>query len=439
MANVQVETVDAVRRRLVVEIPAQEVTRELDRAFGELSQTASVRGFRRGRVPRAVLERVAGDKLRAEVFERLVQDSFLDALRDEKIEAIGHPEITTESAAQAGEPLRYSATVEVKPEIVVGKYDGVAVERPLRVVEEADVEAYLDQARQSAARVEPITDRQETRAGDVATLDYEAREDGRLLGKGEDRLVEAGGDDALEMGSHLVGVNVGDATDFEISYPEDFDNSDLAGKTVAFHVTVKAIGDRQVPELDDDFAKAYGGMDDLAQMRQSVRDELESQAVRAADGAARASIVDLLLQENDFEVPQGMVNRRADGLVNEFLSSMGPRRPPASQERDVREHLRKELEPRALQQVRANLLLEAIANAEGLEVAEDEIESEIENQVQHAGTAGDQLRSLYRDPSARMGIRLQMLRERALDRVVEKANVQTVEEKSSVAGTPGNG
>ena len=427
------------RRRLVVEIPARDVTQELDRAFSELRQTASVRGFRRGRVPRAVLERVAGDKLRAEVFERLVQDSFLEALREEQIDPVGQPEIETESAARAGEPLRYSATVEVKPEFEVGSYDGVAVERPLRVVEDIDVEAYLEHARQQAARIEPIDGRDETQAGDIATLDYEARVAGALIGKADDRLVEVGGDDALEMGSHLVGLAVGDTIDFEIVYPGDFDTPDLAGKTVAFSVTVKAVGSREVPAIDDDFAKAYGGFDDLVQMQTKVREELEAQAARAADGAARSSIVDMLLQENDFEVPQTMVDRSAEGLVSEFLASMGQRRPPASREQEMRDHLRQEMEPRARQQVRANLLLEAIAGRENIEVGDDDIDHEIEHQAQHAGTAGARLKSLYQDPSARMGLRLQMLRERALDRVVEKANVRTVEEKSSVAGTPGNG
>ena len=439
MANVQVETVDSVRRRLVIEIPADDVTQEINRAFSDLKRTANVPGFRQGKAPRSVLEKVAGDRVRAEVFERLVQDSFVDALRQEKIEPVGQPEIATESAAQAGQPLRYSATVEVKPEFELGSYDGIAVERPLRKIGDEDVDGYLEQARQSAARVEPILVRTEVEAGDIATVDYEARIDGNLVGKGDDRLVEVGGEDKQELGYHLVGMEVGSSRDFEISYPEDFSNADLAGKTVAFHATVKAIGTREVPSLDDDFAKAYGGFESLEEMRTKVREELEAQAVRSADGSARNSIVDLLLENNPFDVPQAMVDRRADGLVSEFFSSMGPRRPPASRENEVRAQLREEMQPRARQQVRANLLLEAIAAREGLEVGDDEIDHEIEHQAEHAGSAGAQLKSLYQDPSARMGLRLQMLRERALDRVLEKANVQTVEEKSSVAGPPGNG
>ncbi len=439
MANVQVETVDAVRRRLLIEVPAQQVTMEFDRAFSELAQTATVRGFRRGRVPRTVLERIAGDRLRAEVFERLVQDSFLDALRDENIEPVGSPEISTEAAAQSGQPLRYSVTIEIKPEVTVGPYDGVAVERPLRMIGDDDVDGYLEQAQQSAARIEPITDRAVAQADDVATVDYEARVGDRLIGKGDDRLVMVGGDDVVEMGAHLTGVEVGSTTEFTIVYPDDFSNADLAGKTVAFKATVKAVGERRLPPIDDDFAKAYGGFDVLETMKNRVREELKAHAERAADNAARSAVIESLLRENEFEVPQAMVDRRADSMVSEFLASGAQRRPPARQEQEIRERLRQELEPRARQQVRANLLLESIARAEAIEVSEDEIAAAIEHQIEHAGASGEQLRTLYDDPAARSGLRLQMLRERALDRVMEKANVRTVEEKSSVAGTQGNG
>ncbi len=446
MASVQVETVDSVRRRLVVEIPAEDVTREIDQAFSELRQTANVPGFRRGRVPRAVLERVAGERLRAEVLERLVQDSFIDALRGENIDAIGYPEITTESAAQSGEPLRYSATVEVKPEVQLVDYAGIEVERPLRAVADDDVDGYLEQMRQSAARIEPIVDRTTAAPGDVATIDYEARVGDRLIGKGDDRLVKVGGDDRTELGAHLANVEVGASTEFTIAYPDDFGRPELDGKTVAFTARLKSIGTREVPPLDDDFAKAYGGFDGLAQMKTRVREEMEAQAGRTADAAARSAIVEALLRENHFDVPNSMVERRAESLVGEFLASMGQRRPAVSQEQEVREKLRAEMEPRARQQVRANLVLEAIARSEGLAVSDDEIAAEIDRHVEHAGASGvgsERLRALYSDPSARMGLRLQILRDRALDRVLEKANVRTVaatlEEKSSVAGTPGNG
>ena len=439
MASVEVESVDGVRRRLVIEVPAQDVTREIDRAFSELGKTATVRGFRRGRVPRRVLERVAGDKLRSDVFERLVQDSFIDAIRDENIEPVGQPEIETESSAEAGKPLRYTATVEVVPEIELSSYDGIAAERPLRTIGDQDVEDFIEHVRRSATRIEPITDRDDTRAGDVATVDYDVRDGEKLLGRAEDRLIEVGGDDPYEIGAQILDANVGDDVHFDMDFPEDFENSNLAGRLVRVEVSIKALGTREVPPLNDDLAKSYGGYDNLEEMRAGARKELQERADRVADDSVRASIIESLLREHEFEVPHAMVHRRAHGLVDEMISQMGARRPTASQEHEAREQLMKSAEPRAREQVRSSLLLEAIAKAEGIEISDDEIDREIEQIVQTAGYGADRLRSLYSEPTARMGLRKQLMRQRALDQVVEKANVLTVEEKTSVAGDSGKG
>ncbi len=439
MANVEVESVDALRRRLVIEVPAQDVTREIDRAFSELGQTASVRGFRRGRVPRKVLEKVAGDQLRAEVFEKLVHQTYHDALHEEKIEPVGRPEIVSESPAQSGEPLRYSVTVEVKPEIALGRYDGIAAERPLRTITDEDVEALMENVRQSAARVEPVEDRDVSCAGDVVTVDYHVREGETSMGRAENRMIEVGGDDRLELGWYLDEAEVGSDVHFDIDFPADFHNPSIAGKTLTFEVLVRSIGSRIVPPLDDDFAKSYGGYESLDEMRRIMRQSMEERAMRSADDTVRSVLIESLLREHDFEVPHSMVAQRAESMADEALADMRERRPPASREWEVREQLCKEVEPRAREQVRANLLLEAIAAAEGIEVSESEIDAEIAEIVQGAGAAADRARALYRDTAARMALRVQLMRQRALDQVVEKANVQTVEENSSVAGNAKKG
>src|SRR3990172_5742217 len=174
--KVDVETVDPVRRRLAVEVPAEEVSAELEKAYAELARSAKVRGFRPGRVPRPVLERMFGDRVHADVFGRLIQHSYLAVIEERQIPAVGRPEIVTEQA-EPGAALRYRATVEVKPEVRVEGYAGLEVERPILRVVEDDVNAYLEGMRAAAAHLHPISDRHEVRSGDVVTLDYEARVD----------------------------------------------------------------------------------------------------------------------------------------------------------------------------------------------------------------------------------------------------------------------
>ena len=179
--KVDVETVDSVRRRLAVEVPAEEVSAEIEKAYVQLARGAKVRGFRPGRVPRPVIERLFGDRVRAEVFEKLIQQSYAEVVEEQRIAAVGRPEIVTEQA-RPGEVLRYSATVEVKPEIVVEHYAGLDVERPLAPVADAEVDAFLERLRQSSAQLRPIVERTTVESGDVVTVDYEGRVDGRARG-----------------------------------------------------------------------------------------------------------------------------------------------------------------------------------------------------------------------------------------------------------------
>ncbi len=432
MAKVSLETVDTVRRRLAVEVPAIEVTTEIERAYDQLRRTASVRGFRPGRAPRAVLEQLFGDRVRADVFGKLVHDSFHEALRDQKLDPVGQPEIITERA-EPGEALRYSATVEVRPDVVATGYAGLRVERPLRTVVDQDVDAFLENLRQSAAQLHPISDRTVAQPGDVAIVDYEARSNARLLGRAEARLVAVSTDSTEGIGGHLDGAEVGRAVEYGVDYPEDHSNPDLAGKHVEFHVLVKSLAHKEVPALDDEFAKTHGGSDTVAELRERVRRQLETTALREADGAARAALVDQLVGSHTVEVPRAMVERRVEALAEYLFDSLGPRRPPASREAEVRAQLRGELEPRATAQVKASLILDAIAAQEGLEVADADLDAQIEQLAQHAGNAAARMRALYQDANARASLRARMLQERALDLVLDRAEVRTVAPTSSVA------
>jgi trigger factor len=437
--KVTVETVDSVRRRLAVEVPADTVRSEIERTFDSLRRNAKVRGFRPGRVPRPVLERLFGDQVRADVFNKLIQDSYAEALREQELEPVGHPEVVTEQA-ELDAPLRFSVTVEVKPDVVATRYQGLEADRRVRPVDDADIDRFLNDLRESLAQLRPITDRTVTQGGDMATIDYEARIGDRVVGKGEGRVVEVeGGAPPTSLGAHLLDRTVGVPIDFTVDYPADHAHTELAGQSVAFHVVVKSLATKELPRLDDEFAKDHGECDTLAALRARVRQQLEAAALREADGALRATLVEQLVSAHELEVPHSMVERRTELLVEEFLDSLGPRRPPASREADLRARLHDELHTRAHQQVKAGLVLEAIARQERLTVSDDELDGQIERIVERAGKARERLRALYREPAARMRFRAQLLQERALDRVVEQARVKTVPLTSSVADTLGNG
>lgn len=438
MTKVALETVDAVRRRLAVEIPAGDVTAEIDRAYEQLRRKARVPGFRQGRAPRSVLERMFGDQVRADVFGRLVSESYAEALREQQIDPVGQPEIVTEHA-EPGAPLRYSATVEVRPDVVASGYNGLAAERPLRPTTDADVDQFVEGLRQEQARLVPIDDRRVAQRGDVATIDYEARIGGKLVGRGEKRLVTIGGEPTDGPGAHLDGVEIGTRASFDVDYPAQHANPELAGQHVSFQAVITALAAREVPALDDAFARQVADLENLGALRARVREQLEAAARRDADSSVRSALIARLVSSHAFDVPHAMVERRTEALVEEVLDGLGPRRPPASREDEVRARLRAELEARAREQVKAGLVLDAIAAQEHLEVDDGEIEARIDRLAEAAGKARERVRALYEDGAARALLRSRLLQERAVELVVERAAVTDVEPASGVAGVAGNG
>ena len=438
MTKVALETVDAVRRRLAVEIPAGEVTAEVDRAYDQLRRKARVPGFRPGRAPRAVLERMFGDQVRADVFGRLVSESYVEALREQHIDPVSEPEIVTERA-ELGEPLRYSATVEVRPSIAASGYTALTAERPVRPITEADVDRFLDGVRLRQARLVPITERRVAHRGDIATIDYEARIGARLIGRGQRRLVEVGGAPTDGPGAHLDGVEIGVPTTAEVDYPAEHANPELAGQRVTLRITIASLATRELPALDEAFAQSVGDCATVAELRQRVREQLDAAAKREAESSVRASLVARLVTSHDFEVPQAMVERRTEAMVEEALESLGTRRPSASREAEVRAQLRGELQARARDHVKAGLLLEAIAAQERLAVQDVDLDAHIDHLAEAAGKARERVRTLYQDASARAGLRSRLLQERAIEWVAAHASITDVEEGSSVAGVPRNG
>ena len=439
--KVEVETVDSVRRRLAVEVPEEEVRAEIERAYGELGRHARVRGFRPGRTPRPVLEQLFGDQVRADVFGRLIQQSYAEALRERGLAVVSQPQIVTERA-EPGASLRYSATVEVRPDVDVGGYTGLAVDRPLAPVAEADIDAYLRRLQESLAQLHPVTDRRPVQRGDVVTLDYEARLGARLVGRGENRLVEIGrGGFGPDFDSAIEGSEIGDPREVSVRYPDDHANAELAGQLVQFQVTLKSLATKQVPPLDDDFAKDHGECASLDELRDRVRQQLEAQANQRADEAMRAALAEQLVKAHpDLLVPDAMVHRRAHALAEDLVRSMrDPRVPPKGDEGALIERLSHDLEPQARDQVKAALLLEAVARQEELVVNDADLDAHIEQLCAQAGTAAERVRALYRDDDARAALRARLMQQRALDFVASRATVTNVVSRESVADANQNG
>lgn len=417
-ARTTVHDESAVRKRIDIEVPAEEVQRELDRGFERVRQQAHIRGFRPGRAPRKVVEQAYGEQIRREVIARLVEHSFHHAIEDHALAVVGSPEIDA-GELSPGEPLRYTVTVDVRPTIVVGDLSGIAVERAVPVITEEDVERTIDAMRERAAELRPITDRATVEAGDMVTLDLTSE-------LGDDRqsrqgvVVEAGsGPFPLALERQLVGRRLGETAQIEVPYPADYANGSLAGKTVRFEVRVTELHAKELPALDDEFARDHGLGDTLAELRARVQADLEQQAAAHAEAQVRDNVLRVLLERHEFEVPASLVVRRCDGI----LASVGVRLPEGPEGEQMLARLREQVRPQAEREVRADLLLDAIAAQRQIEVSDGDVDAEIAAMAARERQAPERLRAFYERAEAREALRARLRRVRALEHVVSLARI----------------
>ena len=427
--RVVVETLSPVRKRVQVEVPASEVQGELDRAYATVARDARIRGFRQGRVPRAVLERMFGDQVRREVLTRLVEHSFHHAIEAERLDVVGAPEIDADGLTP-GASLKYSATVDIRPIIEVGDTSGVEVARPVYEVDDADVDRALDSLRESVAQLKPIEDRFVVESGDVVAINVGTQLEGGQPQRREGALVEAGsGTFPLALESQLVGHTKASHVTIDVPYPADYGNASLAGKTVRFDVEIVDLKHKELPDLDDDFARDHGRAESLADLRSKVRADLEGQASARADAAVQDALLEQLIARYGFEVPPSLVDRRCDAL----LSAFDVRIPDGPEGAELLERLRKDVRPRAERDVRVDLLLDAIAAVRGVTIDDPALDAEIDTLARRQQQAPERIRSFYERPEARHALRNRLAREQTLALVLSEAKVTPQAARKDVA------
>jgi trigger factor len=428
-SRVTLEDLGPIRKRLQVEVPADAVQSELDRAFETVGQRARLRGFRPGKAPRAVLERVFGADVRREVLGKLVEESFHDAVAQHDLAVVGTPDIDAQ-AITPGEPLRYSATVEIRPAIALGDLSGLSATRPSTAITDEDVERTIGALRESVAQLRPVEDRTVVEAGDIVTVDLTTRlDDGEPVHR-EGVLLEAGGGAfPLALERQLVGQSRGARLTVRVPYPADYPNAGLAAKTAEFDVLLKDLRVKELPPLDDDFARDHGRCDSLVELRARVRADLEREAEGRADDVVRDAVLDQLLARHPFEVPSTLVDRRAEAL----LGSLEVRLPAGGDRAQALARLRDQLRPRAERLVRVVLLLDALGEREGVSATDDDVRGEIEAIAARERQVPERVRALYERPEMRAALRAKIVRDRALARLLAAARVMPPSAAESVA------
>jgi len=400
-----VENLEKNLRKLTVEVEQEIVDQELDRAFQRLRRNVNIAGFRKGRIPRPLFERRYGrELLYEEALEHIVSRAYGQAIEDAGLEPIDQPEVDVEQIEE-GKPLTFTAVVQVKPEVSLPDYKSFSLplaDRPDVTPEDVDEE--LHRLREKQAQASPITEEEAVLAeGLLAIIDYEGRVGEEEPFRHEDYLVRIGDGTLLpQFEENIKGARAGERRSFTVSYPDDYVNTDLSGKEVAFQVTVKELKRLELPELNDEFARTVGEYETLDSLREDIRLHLELGMERERLREYERQVVDKLVQESEVEVPEVMVERRVDREVEGFAQQLQGRGSSLDSYKEMTgktdEDIRDEMRQEAADDIRRSLVLEAVARAEQIEVTAEEFDRAAEDFVRAVGLP--QLRRVMRPDSA---------------------------------------
>lgn len=386
---------------LTFEVSPEEFEKGLDQAFKKVVKTIEIPGFRKGKVPRKIFEQRFGvESLFQDAVDIVLPDAYMNSVAEAGIEPIDQPEIDIEQI-ERGKPLIFTANVEVKPEVTLGDYKGLEVEEQDVEVTDEDVDHELEHLREHQAEL-VIKEDGEVENGDTVVMDFEGFMDGEPFegGKAENHSLEIGSGQFIPgFEEQLVGKKSGDDTEVVLTFPEDYHEESLAGKEATFKVKIHEIKQKELPELDDEFAKDVDDeIETLEELKTKKKEELESQKKQDAENKKRETLIEKASDNAQVDVPDAMVETELDQMVNEFeqrLQMQGMTMEMYSQfSGQDKEALKEQMKEDASKRVKTNLVLEAISEKEELEPTEDDINEELEQMSSMYSVDVEQLKQM---------------------------------------------
>jgi len=437
--KVNVEDVSSVKKVLHIEVPAETVRKELDKAYRDVKKNAKIKGFRPGKAPRAVLERMFGKDVQADVASRLVQESFVEAIQETDLQIIGSPQVDPPEV-NSDNPLTYDATVEIRPEIDDIDFTGASLKRNLYRVDEGEIDGQIEMLRRNLAKQEDIDEDRPLQEDDFALIDYEGFVDGQPFEetqRTENFTIKVGtAHISTEFDQSIVGMKAGEEKSFTISFGEDHFNKKLAGQEISFQVTLNAIRKEVLPEADDELAKQLGTYETLEDLKKAIRDNLEGSYKQRIEQELNEQAFEAMLSRTSFEVPDTMVEYELEGIISDAERSFTYHNMSMEQLGYTKESLGEKYRDTAVKQVQRHLILDKIVEQESLELSEEEVTDGMKEMAERFSQPVEQIQSFYKqDPQRLEFFKHTLLEKKAMKLIIDSSDIEDVEpsdEKESV-------
>ena len=440
--SVQVENLEKNMAKLTIELPAEELDKAIEAAYQKQKKQISIQGFRKGKVPRAMIEKIYG----AEIFyedaaNALMQQNYAAAVDESGIDIVSRPTVDVVQI-EKGQPFIFTAEVAVKPEVTLGKYMGVTVTKIDTSVSEEDVDAELEKERDNNARIITVSDRP-VADGDTAVIDFEGFVDGVAFegGKGENHPLVIGSHTFIDnFEEQLIGKNAGEDVEVNVTFPEQYQAAELAGKAAVFKVKINEVKTKELPELDDEFAQDVSEFDTLAEYRESVKKRLEEQKQEEARRTKEDEAIQKIIDKSKMDIADAMIETQCETMLDEFAQRIA--QSGLSMEQYLQfsgltvDALMDQVRPEAISRIKSSLVLEKIAEEENIQASEEELAAEIEKMAAGYGMEADKLKDLMGDSekeSMKKELELSKAADLIMENVKERAKAKSKKEKEAEA------
>jgi trigger factor len=428
--QVTVEDISSVKKTLHVEISQQEVAREIDKAYDEIRRTAKIKGFRPGKTPRAVLEKMFRKDVLADVSSRLIQSSLIDAIREKDLRLVGRPDLVPPELDVA-QAYKYAATIEVTPPIADVDFKGLTLKRSTYQVSEAEVDAQLKALQKNLAKLQPIAESRPARDGDHLLITFEGFQGGKPCAdtpRTESFTVKLGSGAVLkEFDEQLAGMTAGASKEFPVTFPADYQKKSLAGQTVDFHVTLNDIREQILPEIDDELARRAGRYDSLDALKQEITANLRQGYDKRIEQELNEQAFSGLLARTSFEVPEALVEAELEGIVEEAERSFSYRNTTLEDMGLTRESIKEKYRETAVKQVKRHLLLGKLIEQEKLEVDGAEVEQAMVQMAASFQQPIEHVRRYYRENAEKLDyFKHALLEKKATRMIIDGSTIEDV-------------
>ncbi len=436
--SLQVEKLEKNMAKLTIEVSAEELDKAIDAAYQKNKNRISVPGFRKGKAPRKMVEQLYGKEIFYEdAANELIPESYEKALDECEEDIVSAPKVKVVQIEE-GKPFIYTAEVALKPEVTLGKYKGVKVDKADLEVTEAEVDAQIAREQESNARTISVTDRA-VKDGDMTVIDFEGFVDGVAFegGKGENYPLTIGSGAFIPgFEEALIGAVIDEEKDVNVTFPEDYQAKELAGKPAVFKCVVKEIKEKELPELDDEFASEVSEFDTMAEYREDVKKKLGEKKAEEAKEAKEEAVVEAIIADAQMEIPDAMVETQQRQMVDEFAQRL------QYQGLSMEQYMQftgltpaamlEQVKPQALLKIQSRLVMEAVAAAENMEASEEEIEEEIGKMAEAYQMETDKVKELLGE-NGKKQVKEDICIRKAVDFVVENAKESKAKAKKEDA------